>query len=345
VYLDDILIYSNDEETHIQHVRHVLQRLREWGLYAKASKCEFHSKNIEFLGFVVTPDGVVMDAERVRSISGWPTPRSYREVQVFLGFANFYRRFIWGYSQIARPLNNLLSGGEVEPGRKGKKVIVRGPWRWDPAASQAFEDLKTAFMTAPVLRHFDPRLPIIIITDASDAAYAGILLQPAVDAPDTERHWHPVAYHSKSFVGSQIRYMTYDKELTAISECFKAWRHYVEGAAHTVRVLSDHDNLKYFMTTQKLTGRQARIAEYLAAFDFTIEFKKGSTNPSNGLFKRLDYFDGFKDNIKREQLEGLLPTLQQKLRASGLDESLAGTAENHNCLTSGCGSDIVRGDP
>jgi hypothetical protein len=80
VYLDNILIYSNDKETHIQHVRHVLQRLREWGLYAKASKCEFHSKNIEFLGFVVTPDGVVIDAERVRSISGWPTLRSYREV-------------------------------------------------------------------------------------------------------------------------------------------------------------------------------------------------------------------------------------------------------------------------
>ena len=149
----------------------------------------------------------------------------------------------------------------------------------------------------------------MIITDAFDAAYTGILLQPAVPAPDTERHWHLVAYHSKSFVGPQIRYMTYDKELMAISECFKAWRHFVEGAAYPIRVLSDYDNLKYFMTTQTLSGRQARIAEYLAAFDFTIEYKKGTANPSDGLSRRPDYFARFKDTVKRVQLEGMLPTL------------------------------------
>jgi hypothetical protein len=111
VYLDDILIYSKDQETHVHHVRQVLQRLREWGLYAKLSKCEFHTNKVEFLGFVVTPEGIVMDPERVRAIQEWPTPRTFRDVQVFLGFANFYRRFVWGYSQIARPLNQLLGGG------------------------------------------------------------------------------------------------------------------------------------------------------------------------------------------------------------------------------------------
>jgi transposase InsO family protein len=180
----------------------------------------------------------------------------------------------------------------------------------------------------------------MIITDASDAAYAGILLQPAGSAPDTERHWHPVAYHSKSFVGPQVRYMTYDKELMAISECFKTWRHFVEGASHPVRVLSDHDNLKYFMTTQTLSGRQARIAEYLAAFDFTIEYKKGTANPSDGLSRRPDYFAGFKDAVKRVQLEGMLPTLQEKLRAIRLDDDAGSSAEAQQTQSTGCGDSV-----
>ena len=94
MYLDDILIYSTDEQTHVEHVRHVLQRLREWGLYAKTSKCTFHTRLVEFLGFIVTPTRVVMDPERVRTITDWPTLKTYRDVQVFFGFANFYRRFI-----------------------------------------------------------------------------------------------------------------------------------------------------------------------------------------------------------------------------------------------------------
>ena len=340
VYLDDILIYSGDEESHTQHVRQVLQRLREWGLYAKLSKCQFHTQEVEFLGFIVTPNGVVMDPERVRVIRDWPTPQSFHEVQIFLGFANFYRRFIWGYSQIARPLNDLLRGGYVEPNKnskKGKKKVVRGKWRWTTAAAEAFDALRDSFSSAPVLRHFDPTKPIMVITDASDAAYAGILLQPDSGADLAQRHWHPVAYHSKSFIAAQVNYVTYDKELIAISECFRTWRHYVEGAAYPIRVLSDHDNLRYFMTTQTLTGRQARIAEHLAGYDFVIEYKKGTANPSDGLSRRPDYFRGFKDTIKRRQLQGMLPTLQQKLRIMELDKASPATADRSEDHRDGCG--------
>ena len=107
----------------------------------------------------------------------------------------------------------------------------------------------------------------------------------------------------------------------------KTWRHYVEGAAHPIRVLSDYNNLKYFITTQSLTGRQARIAEHLAAYDFTIEYKKGTANPADGLSRRPDYFRGFKDTTKREQLNGMLPTLQQKLRVMALSSHRAGPTE------------------
>jgi hypothetical protein len=128
VYLDDILIYSKEEKEHEHHVKMVLQKLRDYALYAKLSKCTFHTKEVEFLGFVVNTNGVTIDENRVRSIREWPVPTTHREVQVFLSFANFYRRFIWNYSALARPLNRLLAGGEVDKTKKKNKVI-RGPFQ------------------------------------------------------------------------------------------------------------------------------------------------------------------------------------------------------------------------
>jgi transposase InsO family protein len=321
VYLDDILIYSDSEEEHREHVRLVLNRLRRWKLYAKLSKCEFHTKRVDFLGFVVTPHGVVMDPKRVVAIQEWPEPESYRDIQVFLGFANFYRRFIYNYSEVARPLNDLLKGAQQYGAKSGKRrdvKVLKKEWAWPETASEAFRKLRDSFTTAPVLRHFDPASPCMVITDASDAAYAGILLQPhdgSKTQHKSQNHWHPVAYYSQSFHGSTRNYEVHDKELMAIVECFREWRHYLEGAQHAVRVVTDHNNLRYFMTTKALNGRQARWAERLAAFDFEIEYKKGSANPADGPSRRPDYFKGFKEETIVAARNLLLPTLQHKLQA------------------------------
>jgi hypothetical protein len=345
VYLDDILIYSENEEQHAEHVRRVLERLRQWGLYAKLSKCEFHTRYVEFLGFVVTSSGVVMDPERVRAIREWPTPTCFRDIQVFLGFANFYRRFIHNFSGIARPLNELLQGSGANESRQQKKQRKKEgsptkPWEWTAEVAASFHQLRDAFLHAPVLRHFDPSLPITVITDASDAAYAGILLQPREQPKDdSQKHWQPVAYHSRGFHDAAIRYDTHDKELMAIFECFVHWRHYLEGSTTPVRVLSDHNNLRYFMTTKVLNSRQARWAERLAAFDFVIEHKPGVSNPADGLSRRPDYFAGFKDGAKREQLQTLLPTLQNKLRF--LSEASVATPDGDVLpSTTGTGAEI-----
>jgi hypothetical protein len=323
VYLDDILIFSETEEQHIEHVRMVMERLRQWKLYIKLSKCVFHTTSVEFLGFVITPQGVLMDQERVKAIQEWPTPRSFKEVQIFLGFANFYRRFVHKYSDIARPLNTLLhgsgcnlSGKQRAALKKEKKPIPHKAWEWSAEAESSFQRLKDAFTHAPAMQHFDPSQPLMVITDASDFAYAGILLQPrAAPGKATERHWHPIAYHSKGFQGPAVRYDVHDKELMAIFECFKVWRHYLEGARHTIRVCSDHNNLRYFMSTKSLTARQARYAEWLAAYDFVIEYKPGKQNPADGLSRRPDYFAGFKEGVRRSELDVLLPTLHQKLQS------------------------------
>ena len=330
VYLDDILIYSGDEAEHDRHVEEVLDRLVQWGLFCKASKCAFSTKSVEFLGFIVTPGGVVMDPVRVQTIQEWPEPTGYKDIQVFLGFCNFYRRFIYNYSAIVRPLVDLMTRAQApptlrthpEPGEGQKKKVKsrKGPtkwylpWLWPEDAQEAFNTLRQKFTEAPVLQHFDPTKPVIVLTDASDFAMAAILLQPSDTDVPTEKHWKPVAFWSKKFTGPSLRWHTHDKELSAIVESFKTWRHYLEYAPSTIRVLSDHNNLRYFMTTKELSPKQARWAEELARFDFEIEYKPGANNPADGPSRRPDYAQGLRVGEQKALQDAMLPTLQQKLR-------------------------------
>ena len=238
VYLDDILIYSADEKEHQKHVRLVLERLLSARLYAKAEKCEFHRSEIEFLGYVVSPSGIKMDPKKVSAITSWPVPQSVHDIQVFLGFANFYRRFVKGYSKITLPLTALLA--------KDSKFT------WSPSAQQAFETLKSAFTTAPVLAHFDPSRQSVVETDASDFAIGCILSQYSDDGT-----LHPVAFYSRKFTPAEINYEIYDKEMLAIVTAFREWRQYLEGSQHQIKMFTDHKNLEWFTTTKNLTRRQA----------------------------------------------------------------------------------------
>ena len=224
-------------------------------------------------------------------------------MQVFLGFANFYRRFIANYSKIAVLLIAMLNGS------KNRKKA--GPYIMTDEVWKAFKRLKNTFSSMPVLQHFDPSKPIRIETDASGFAIAGILSQPGDPTPGrpSDAHWHLVAFWSRKMIPAECNYDTHDKELLAIVKTFKHWRHYLKGSRHPIEVLADHANLRYFMTTKELSGRQARWAERLAAFNFEIHYRKGSTNPADGPSRRPDYEPRGADNN-----ELLLPILQQKLQ-------------------------------
>jgi hypothetical protein len=302
VYLDDILIFSKDEREHIDHVCQVLNRLRQHRLYAKLSKCHFSVRQAEFLGYIISASGVSMESSRIAAISEWPIPQTFQQVQVFLGFANFYRRFIAGFSAIAKPLTGLLKGS-----KKGKKS---GRLEWGPEEQLAFDQLKAAFVSAPVLRHFDPSRPIRVETDASGFAIAGILSQPgewpAKDGAKTV--WHPVAFYSRKLESAELNYGVHDQELLAIVQCFKHWRHYLEGSRLPFEVLTDHNNLRYFMTTSDLSRRQARWAQVLSAYDFEIVYRPGKSNPADGPSRRPDY------EPARGEPNIMLPTLRNKLR-------------------------------
>src|SRR5438445_4314030 len=236
IYLDDILIYSNNLADHWKHVKEVLRRLRKNGLYARANKCEFHSKRVEYLGYILSPEGLSMDQAKVKVIQDWPEPRKVKNVQSFLGFANFYRRFIFNYSDIVVLLTRLT--------RKGI------PYQFTEKAREAFNILKEAFTTALVLTHWIPDRPIVIETDALDYALAAILSITTKDG-----HLHSVAFHSQSFSASELNYDVHNKELFAIYKAFQIWRYYLKGSAVPINVITDHKNLEYFSTTKLLNCR------------------------------------------------------------------------------------------
>ena len=303
VYLDDILIFSQNETEHEQHVREVLRRLQQHNLYAKLLKCEFHRRDVRFLGLRVGADGVSMDPDRVDTIKDWPMLESFHDIQVFLGFTGFFRQFVENYARITAPLTDMLRG--MERGRK------KGPFQMTEVARRAFDMLKQAFMEPPVLRHFDYRLPTLVVTDASQYAVAAIILQPGDDSPAEPRvrDWHPIAYFSRKLNDTERRYEVHDQELLAIIDAFKRWRHYLLGSQHPIRVQTDHANLRYFFTTKTLNQRQARWAELLAAYDFIIEYKPGERNPADAPSRRRDY----RPTQHEAASGGMLPTLQRKL--------------------------------
>ncbi|SPC61966.1 uncharacterized protein UHOD_12133 [Ustilago sp. UG-2017b] len=260
IYLDDLLIYSSTLKQHQGHVSAVLARLRQVGLYAKAEKCQFSTSQTEFLGFVVSDQGVSMDPSKTEVITNWPVPKSVHDVQVFLGFCNFYRKFIPQYSRTAYPLMQLLC-----------KEAQSAPFAWNNEAQHAFEQLRSAFGTDTILHHFDPTWPIIVETDASDFAVAAVLSQSFDQGTR-----HPIAFFSKKLDPAQLNYPIFDKEMFAIVAAFKHWRQYLEGAKFQVQVLTDHRSLEYFTTTKQLNHRQARWSELLADFDFVIQYRPGA---------------------------------------------------------------------
>jgi hypothetical protein len=186
-----------------------------------------------------------MDPAKVEAVTEWPVPQHLKDVQVFLGFANYYRRFIFEYSKKVTPMTKLTH--------------KETPFVWSSECQKAFEELKEAFTSAPILRHFDPDKPIVLETDASDFVSGGVLSQP-----DEENVLHPVAYFSKKHSPAECNYEIYDKELLAIVRAFEEWRPHLESAPESIKVLMGHKNLEYFMTTKLLNRRQARWSEFLS---------------------------------------------------------------------------------
>ncbi|XP_016326110.1 uncharacterized mitochondrial protein AtMg00860-like [Sinocyclocheilus anshuiensis] len=235
VYIDDILIYSRSQAEHRQHIAEVLQCLREHHLFLKAEKCTFHQPTVQFLGYNIDRTGIQMDEGKVEAITSWPEPTTIKELQQFLGFANFYRRFILDYSKITSPLTSLLRG-------KPKSLSCT------PAALEAFSSLKRAFTSAPLLVHPDPDLPFVVEVDASTTGVGAVLSQQQ----GNPARLHPCAFFSRKLSPAEINYDIGNRELLAIKLALEEWRHWLEGAVHPFTVLTDLKNLQYLREAKRL---------------------------------------------------------------------------------------------
>lgn len=269
-YVDDILIYSSGSRTeHQGHVRKVLNRLREAGLQIDIDKCEFETKATKYLGFVIDVDhGLKMDPEKVKAIENWEAPTSVKGVRGFLGFANFYRRFIQKFADIARPLTELT--------RKDSK------FQWNSEADQAFNKLKQIFLSAPALGQFDYDKPTRIETDSSGWCTGGTLQQL-----NDKGVWVPCAFFSKKNNPAECNYEIYDKEMLAIIRCLEEWDSELRGV-EKFDICTDHKNLEYFMTMRRLTERQMRWSLILSRYNFKIVHIPGSTNERADALSRRD---------------------------------------------------------
>src|ERR1700760_4562195 len=280
IYMDDILIAT--EGTLVQHeqmVERILKKLMEHDLYLKPEKCSFHKLEIDYLGVIVGKGEVKMDTVKVAGIMKWPTPTKLKELRSFLGFGNYYKDFIPAYSHITRPLHDLT-----------KKDVK---WHWGYKQEDAFNLLKKVFTTYPVLRSPNQNKPFILDTDASAFAVGAVLSQDFQNGDVIERH--PVAYYSHSLSKEERKYEIYDRELLAIIMALKAFRYMLLGTKHKITIRSDHNNLKYFKETRKITHRQARWIEFLADYDFELEHLPGYTNTvADALSRTPDLEEGGK---------------------------------------------------
>ncbi|KAH9263833.1 hypothetical protein BASA83_012761 [Batrachochytrium salamandrivorans] len=271
VYLDDIVIYSSNMAEHKVHVRNVFKVLSDNRLFCRAEKCHFYQTEIKYLGYIISSSGVSMDPSKIKAVQEWPAPRKVRDLQVFLGFTNFYRALVHDYSNMTCHMTKLF---------KKDTLFI-----WGPEQQTSFENLKTAFANSTLLLHPDDSRPFILETDASDYAISGILSQY-----DENEVLRPIAFYARQMNSAERNYEIYDKELLAVVESFKHWRHFLQGGLHAVTVLCDHKNLEYFMSTKKLTRRQARWSLDLSEYDFTITHRSGKLNGrADPLSRRHDY--------------------------------------------------------
>ncbi|KAD6795956.1 hypothetical protein E3N88_06852 [Mikania micrantha] len=252
VFIDDILVYSKSKEDHEEHLRTVLEILRQKKLYAKFSKCDFWLDKVAFLGHVISAEGIMMDPSKVEAITKWPTPTSVTEIRSFLGLAGYYRRFVEGFSKIVLPLTQLL--------RKGVK------YSWNDEREKSFQELKKRLVSAPILSLPSGTGGYQIYSDASKKGLGCVLMQ----------HGKVIAYASRQLKPYEVNYPTHDLELAAVIFALKIWRHYLYG--DSCDIFTDHKSLKYIFTQKELNMRQRRWLELLKDYDANIQYHPGKAN-------------------------------------------------------------------
>jgi len=269
-YLDDILIYSDNLETHHSHVHKVLEKLNKRALYVKKSKNRFKTKEIKFLDYVIQSEQIKKNPKKTDAVRNWPSLKWVKKVQAFLKLMNYYQKFVLNYARIAEPLTQLM--------RKNEK------WHWDKEQKNAFHALKESLSGTAHLRIPNSTCKKVLETDASDFAVGACLYQI-----ENEQQ-RPIAYWSRKLSEPEKRYEVHNKELLAIVKALQDWRPYLAGTEKPIQIYTNHKNLRNFATTKQLNQQQVRWAKQLANYEFQIHYKKGNeNNEADALSRQPDH--------------------------------------------------------
>lgn len=261
IFFDDILVYSKTEALHLEHLKETLKVLQQHQLFAKMSKCSFGQSEIDYLDHVINQEGVGMDPQKIQVVRDWPTPKSVKALRGFLGLTGYYIKFVKHYGIIAKPLTNLL--------KKGQFV-------WSNEATIAFEALKLAMTTTPVLQLPNFEKPFIVETNASYHGIGVVLMQGG----------HPLAYLSKALGPKSVGLSIYEKEFLAILLDVQKWRSYFINGIFVIR--TDPKSFKYLLEQKLSTPLQHKYLAKLMGFNYTIEYKKGLDNKAADALSRKD---------------------------------------------------------
>ena len=275
IYLDDIIIFSRTPEDHIERLEGVFEKLAQAGLKLKLSKCEFFQAELKYLGHIVSKQGIATDPKKIQAIHDWPRPKTVTEVRSFMGFTNYYRKFIKGYAKIARPLHELVAGENSK--RKHQKV------HWDARCEASFEALKKICSEAPVLAYADYTKPFILHTDASTTGRGAVLYQKQDDGKE-----RVIAYASRTLNKAERNYDAHKLEFLSLKWAItNRFHEYLYGA--TFDVFTDNNPLTYILTTAKLDAMGHRWVASLGPYDFAIHYKPGKLNTDADSLSRIEW--------------------------------------------------------
>ena len=291
VYIDDIAIWSKSPTEHLERLRNVFELMRKHKLYARKDKCYFMQTRIPYLGFFLSENGIEADPRKVQAIQEWQQPRTVQQVRSFLGVTGFYRIFIQGYANIARPLTELTKNDT--------------PFEWTETCTEAFQKLKDCLTTAPVLKLPDFSKTFTVTCDASNIAIGAVVSQDQ----------HPIAFFSQKLKGAELNYPTHDKELLAIKRALEQWRHILQGQ-RKFNIFTDNSAITFMNSTAQLKGRQARWAEFFSDFNFNISHKPGKENVvADGLSRKFNLISEIDPSNWLEKVK----ELSKKLPTEGLE--------------------------
>ncbi|GKB40504.1 putative reverse transcriptase domain-containing protein [Tanacetum coccineum] len=280
VFIDDILIYSKDEKEHEEHLKAILELLKKEQLYAKFSKCEFWIPKVQFLGHVIDSRGIHVDPAKIESIKDWASPKTPTEIRQFLGLAGYYRRFIEGFSKIAKSMTKLT--------QKGIK------FDWGEKEENAFQLIKQKLCSAPILALPEGSEDFVVYCDASHKGLGAVLMQRE----------KVIAYASRQLKVHEKNYTTHDLELGSVVFALKIWRHYLYGTRCTV--FTDHKSLQHILDQKELNMRQRRWLELLSDYDCDIRYHPGKANIEARKLENLENEDVggiIRRDIPKERLE------------------------------------------